>query len=105
MDRRPDRPQGVDRGDLYQLTSYLAALDVEGASVGMLLYPADPHQASTASGEAYGPWLLPSGSEVRFQRVAVSPEGAVADVAELLETTLERKPTPPSDRAAAVPPR
>lgn len=103
VDRRPDRPQGVDRGDLYQLTSYLAALDVEGAIVGMLLYPRDPEQTSTATGEAYGPWLLGSGSEVRFQRVAVTPEGAIADVAELLGIAVKRGPTALSDPPAGVP--
>lgn len=103
VDRRPERPQGVDRGDLYQLTSYLAALDVEGTTVGMLLYPADPNQTSTASGETYGPWLLGSGSEVRFQRVAVRPEAAVADVAALLETTAKDAPTSLSDRAPVLP--
>ena len=102
-DRHPDRPQGIDRGDLYQLTSYLAALDVEGATVGMLLYPSDPKQTSTATAETYGPWLLGSGSEVRFQRVGVTPEGAVSDLGKLLRTAAAGVPASMSDHATPGP--
>jgi len=35
----PERPQGLDRADLYQLTSYLARYSPKGEAVGALVYP------------------------------------------------------------------
>jgi len=34
-----DRPTGVDRGDLYQLISYLSRYAPAGDAVGTLIYP------------------------------------------------------------------
>jgi len=82
-DAWPDRPAGVDRADLYQLTSYLSRLDPDGTRVGMLLYP-QWDDASAATAETLGPWRAETGSEVRFERVAVAPDEAVA----WLRTTL-----------------
>lgn len=65
-------PSGVDRGDLYQLTSYLAGHD---ASLGILAYP--PHDEDEARAERRGPWALRSGQEVRFVRVPAEEAEAV----------------------------
>ncbi|MDB4927678.1 MAG: hypothetical protein JWM10_162, partial [Myxococcaceae bacterium] len=73
----PERPAGVDRGDLYQLASYLSRLDPGGRAAGMLLYPLDPSQASEATAEARGPWATESGSRVRFERVPVAEDLAI----------------------------
>lgn len=96
VDRWPERPYGVDRGDLYQLTSYLAGLDPEGDVTGMLLYPREPSQESIATAEARGPWLLGARNEVRFERVGVAADDAVAQIAALLG------PSEPGDRTRSV---
>lgn len=49
-------PSGVDRGDLYQLASYLSGHDVP---LGMLAYP--PHESDWASADLDGPWLTREG--------------------------------------------
>ena len=107
LDRYPDRPQGVDRADLYQLTSYLAGLDSDGKALGMLLYPRDPSQESVASAEAAGPWRLGRGSEVRFERIGLTVDAAVIDLVRLLATaratSLDRPSSPStSDRGEWV---
>lgn len=68
-------PSGVDRGDLYQLTSYLAGHDVQ---LGALAYP--PHDEDRASADLDGPWLTRKGQRVRFVRL---PATAVETVSQL----------------------
>lgn len=99
VDRRPERPYGVDRADLYQLTSYLAGLDPDGDVSGMLLYPRDPSQKSIATAEGRGPWLLAARNEVRFERVSATADEAVAEITSLLGTQLE---TPRRDRTMSL---
>jgi 5-methylcytosine-specific restriction enzyme subunit McrC len=84
-DRRPDRLQGVDRADLYQLTSYLARYSPGGEALGMLVYPRDDEQESLATAEAKGPWRLQAGGEVRFIRLGVRLEDAVSELRELFD--------------------
>ena len=62
VNRWPERPQGVDRADLYQLTSYLARYSPHGEALGLLLYPRDPDQVDLADTEARGPWQTESGA-------------------------------------------
>lgn len=64
-------PSGVDRGDLYQLTSYLSGHDVP---CGVLAYP--PHATDEAVAVTYGPWLMREGQTTRFARVPSSEGGA-----------------------------
>lgn len=79
----PERPQGVDRGDLYQLTSYLARFSPAGHAMGMLVYPDDaPRAASTALSR--GPWRLPNGGNVQFVALNVQREQAIVQLTELV---------------------
>jgi 5-methylcytosine-specific restriction enzyme subunit McrC len=66
-------PSGVDRGDLYQLTSYLSGHDVP---LGMLAYP--PHGTDEAIADLDGPWLTRAGQETRFVRVPAIADDAIA---------------------------
>ena len=82
-DRWPERAQGVDRADLYQLTSYLARYSPGGEALGLLVYPRDEEQERVATAEANGPWRLQAGGEVRFLRLGVRLEDAVGELREL----------------------
>lgn len=86
--RWPERLQGVDRADLYQLTSYLARYSPAGEAVGLLVYPRDEEQALLATAELKGPWALQSGGEVRFVRLGVRPAEAVAELRALFDQRL-----------------
>ena len=81
---RPERPDGVERSDLYQLAAYLGRLDPDGKGVGMLLYPLDGNEVELSSAEERGPWRTESGSYVRFERIPVTEETAVTKLAALL---------------------
>ena len=87
LDHWPERPAGVDRGDLYQLASYLARHDPQGDAVGCLLYPRDPDQNAQATAETEGPWRAASGSTVVFGRVATGEAEAISQLQRLLTTT------------------
>lgn len=78
-DRWPERPQGHDRADLYQLTAYLARYSPAGDAMGLLIYPATD-DGLYATAEAKGPWRLQSGGEVRFLRLHVEMDGAVQEM-------------------------
>lgn len=80
----PDRPAGVDRGDLYQLASYLARHDAGGNAIGGLLYPHDARQDKRATAEEQGPWRAASGSTVVFGRVATGEVEAISQLRDLL---------------------
>ena len=84
-DRWPERPQGVDRADLYQLTSYLARYSPQGDALGLLVYPRDDEQERLATAEAKGPWRLQSGGGVRFVRLAVRRDKAIEELQKLLD--------------------
>lgn len=82
----PERPQGVDRGDLYQLASYLSRFAADGDAAGLLLYPEDPAQTDTelAGAETHGPWKTENGHAVQFRRLPHDIQGATESVRSLL---------------------
>jgi 5-methylcytosine-specific restriction enzyme subunit McrC len=74
VDWWPERPQGVDRGDLYQLTSYLSRFGHDPAVTGMLLYPRAQDEAlapAPSTAEGRGPWRTENGNLVQFRRLAL----------------------------------
>lgn len=77
-------PSGVDRGDLYQLTSYLSGHDVP---LGMLAYP--PHDTDEAGAELDGPWLTRQGQDTRFVRIPATAGEAAAALGALLHDATE----------------
>jgi 5-methylcytosine-specific restriction enzyme subunit McrC len=70
-------PRGVDREDLYQLTSYLTAHPTSPQPLGMLAFTAFPGQAQFSAAEEHGPWHLPTGNHVRFERLPVTESACV----------------------------
>jgi 5-methylcytosine-specific restriction enzyme subunit McrC len=64
-------PSGVDRGDLYQLTSYLSGHDVP---LGALAYP--PHDGDEAAADRHGPWTTRAGQRTCFVRIPATAMGA-----------------------------
>lgn len=68
-----ERPNGVDRGDLYQLVAYLAGHDV---SYGALAYPPAEHDEARAAD--LGPWLSGSGQRVEFLRFSAGEAECIA---------------------------
>lgn len=68
-----ERPNGVDRGDLYQLTAYLAGHDVP---YGALAYPPAEDKARAAD---LGPWRTASGQRVEFLRLPAEEAGCIAE--------------------------
>lgn len=79
-------PRGVDREDLYQLTSYLSAHTDRPLPLGMLGYPRFEEGAPGASAESRGPWASHLGHEVRFERLPVERDSCVAALARVLDT-------------------
>jgi 5-methylcytosine-specific restriction enzyme subunit McrC len=77
-------PRGVDREDLYQLTSYLTAQPALSPPVGMLAFTTFSGQNSFARAEKQGPWRLPTGNLVRFERLPVEEAECVSAFAALL---------------------
>lgn len=73
-------PSGVDRGDLYQLASYLSGHDV---ALGALAYP--PHESDEASAEIFGPWLTRTGQVTHFVRIPATGSEATAALAALVD--------------------
>lgn len=84
-DRWPERPQGLDRADLYQLVAYLARYSPQGQALGLLVYPRDDQQDRLATAEQKGPWRLEAGGDVRFLRLAVRRDDAVEELRGLLQ--------------------
>ncbi len=82
-----ERPNGVDRADLYQLASYLSRYSTGSETLGVLAYPhfgaLTPSELSLA--EAAGPWQTEAGNHVVFTRLPTEVEGCVLRLAELLE--------------------
>ena len=72
-------PSGVDRGDLYQLASYLSGHD---AALGALAYP--PHDSDWAVADLDGPWLTREGQQVRFVRFPATATEATRELETLL---------------------
>ena len=81
-------PSGVDRGDLYQLTSYLSGHDVP---LGVLAYP--PHDTDQATADLDGPWLTREGQQTRFVRLPATAAEATTALAALLGQPHAATPT------------
>lgn len=74
------RPNGVDRGDLYQLAAYLAGHEV---AFGALAYPPSA-EGDSANAEKYGPWALSGGEVARFVRLSAEEDQCVTELKELV---------------------
>ena len=68
-----ERPNGVDRGDFYQLTAYLSGHDV---AYGALAYPRAEDKARAAD---LGPWQTGSGQRVEFLRLPADEAKCIAE--------------------------
>lgn len=84
VDWWPERPQGVDRADLYQLTSYMSRFGADPSTIGALVYPRRVGQDEISTAEGKGPWANEAGNELVFTRIDVEPEGAIQELAQLL---------------------
>ncbi|HMO00355.1 MAG TPA: hypothetical protein PKD59_13160 [Miltoncostaeaceae bacterium] len=73
-------PSGVDRGDLYQIASYLSGHDVP---LGALAYP--PHDDDEALADLHGPWMTRAGQRTRFLRIPATTDAATAALRGLVE--------------------
>lgn len=84
--RRPDRSDGVDRADLYQLASYLSRYDPSGDAVGALLYPDALRSEGQAPARAQegSPWSVEDRWAVHFATVPVTREAARDRIRQLL---------------------
>lgn len=72
-------PHGVDRGDLYQLTSYLTGHpDVTLGALGYLEYPGDEAPAASS-----GPWKTSLGHQVSFLRFSHDAQTAANELVRL----------------------
>jgi 5-methylcytosine-specific restriction enzyme subunit McrC len=85
--RRPDRIDGVDRADLYQLASYLSRYDSGGHSVGALLYPAAlvPEGQKPARAQEGSPWSIDGLWTIHFATVPVTRDAAAKHIRWLLD--------------------
>jgi 5-methylcytosine-specific restriction enzyme subunit McrC len=83
-DHWPDRPAGVDRGDMYQLATYLSRYSASGTAQGLLIYPDDPTDTSTSTAEKHGPWRNAAGNAVTFLQLPITREAAVNALSEAL---------------------
>ena len=82
----PDRPDGVDRGDRYQLVSYLSRFRDGERTSGALLYPEGMGEGAPAGAELNGPWLTRDGNAVHFVRLPVDRRGCTLAIDELLRS-------------------
>jgi len=76
-------PRGVDREDLYQLTSYLSANSRNPLPMGVLAYPRIG-ETIQARAETNGPWRSAHGHLVQFERMPVTESACVAALTDLL---------------------
>lgn len=75
-----ERPNGVDRGDLYQLVAYLAGHDVP---FGALAYPAAEDDEARAAD--FGPWRAGSGQQVGFLRFPAEEARCIAELRTVMD--------------------
>jgi 5-methylcytosine-specific restriction enzyme subunit McrC len=76
-------PRGVDREDLYQLTSYLSARPTYPPPAGLLAYHRYAADDRTARAEERGPWRSTQGHTISFLRLSVDEAGCVAALSAL----------------------
>jgi len=88
---RQGSPHGVDRGDLYQLTSYLTGHPE--VRLGGLAYP--EHPRDEASANDHGPWATNFGHRVRFDRYAPDVDSAKAQLLRIVAPNSRFRSTPP----------
>jgi 5-methylcytosine-specific restriction enzyme subunit McrC len=78
-------PRGVDREDLYQITSYLTGHALSGTRpTGVLAYPHFREQSHVADAERHSPWATPNNQQVRFVRLPITEIDCVQALASLL---------------------
>jgi len=80
----PERPTGVDRGDLYQLAAYLSRFSPDGGAMGVLAFPDDGGEPGDAA--IHGPWRNEAGNMVHFLRLPVDAPGCTTALRHLLES-------------------
>lgn len=84
--RHPDRLDGVDRADIYQLTSYLSRFGTSDDTIGALLYPDALHEPDHKPPRAQGVrWSIDDRWSVHFETVPVTLEAAIARLPLLLD--------------------
>ena len=77
-------PRGVDRDDLYQLSSYLASHSENPLPMGALAYVRFPGQERVAYAESRGPWVTARGHTAMFTRLPITEDECVAALRTLL---------------------
>jgi 5-methylcytosine-specific restriction enzyme subunit McrC len=77
----PERPNGVDRADLYQLVAY--AMRFDPRVVAALIYPMTPGEDPVSTAEGSGPWRSDRHT-FAFTRLRLTREDARADIRELV---------------------
>jgi 5-methylcytosine-specific restriction enzyme subunit McrC len=80
----PDRPDGVERGDRYQLISYISRFRDGPRTFGALLYPQGMGQEAEATAERHAPWLTRDGNPIWFTRLPVERPACVLEIRKLL---------------------
>lgn len=76
--------RGVDREDLYQLTTYLLAH--EGSPSGLLAYPDLPDASEPPWQEQGGPWSTSDGHKLQFVRLPLAEDECVGRLEGLVES-------------------
>lgn len=76
------RRDGVERSDLYQLTSYTAI--PPGPEIGALVYPPDPDNLTASPAEAEGPWRSANQARIFFLRVSADREECARQLRDLV---------------------
>ncbi len=80
----PDRPDGVERGDRYQLISYLSRFRDGDRTQGALLYPRGMGEDAEATAERHAPWLTRDRYHVWFKRVPVERASCIEELQRLI---------------------
>lgn len=81
----PDRPDGVDRGDRYQLVSYISRFRDGARTLAALLYPGGMGEQESSKAEEHSPWLTRDGNPTYFLRVPVDRHGCTEFLEELVD--------------------
>ena len=80
----PDRPDGVERGDRYQLISYLSRFRDGDRTLGALLYPQGMGENAEAAAERHAPWLTGDRNLVWFKRLPVDRTSCTEELRQLV---------------------
>ena len=84
----------MDRGDLYQLASYLARYAPTGDGLGALIYPGGELADGRSTAVELGPWTNMAGNDVTFMRLSVDEREAVTQIRALLAVDELEAPPP-----------